>query len=159
MWTPWRHIDGVEVELQIPYDLLTVSTKQEAGWAQEPNWTLWRSSKIRHQVVTWASEEPAEVKVGSRMVNSVPKETAERQGAANSALAPSATVEVTHRGHHDTQHKPHYSLYPDPAVQGNKWSFLPRRRHFKGVKLKWIFNFSTRHLSELKSGLGAHPAS
>jgi len=29
-------MDGVEVELQIPPDLLMVSTKQEAGWAPEP---------------------------------------------------------------------------------------------------------------------------
>jgi len=44
-------MDGVEMELQIPSDLLTVATKQEAWWAPEPVWTLWRSSKIRHQAV------------------------------------------------------------------------------------------------------------
>lgn len=77
------------MELQIPSDLLTVFTKQEAEWAPEPVWTLWRSSKIRHQaVVIRASEEPAEVYIASRMVNSVSKEITEGQGAANFAMIP-----------------------------------------------------------------------
>ena len=55
-------------------------------------------------MVTRASEEPAEVYVVSRTVNSVPKEITEGQGEANSAMVPSEILEATYGGHNDIHH-------------------------------------------------------